>query len=255
MTSDLDVRERHELCDLLDELGPDQPTLCADWTTADLAAHLVVRERDPRSAPGILLGGRYEATVERLMAGQLDRHGYPGTVERVRTGPPWPLRIPPLRHAMNLLEFFIHHEDVRRPNGMGPRVDRPDLDAELWRFSGAWPGSRSDEVVSRASGWLSNAPTASGTRWARATTTVTIVGPPGELALELYGRRSVTEVEYRGDADAVAGCRRPSSASEHRVRPRRGARSAAVTENAPAGLQRPADGDRLSRRRWTAGPG
>ncbi|MEV4089519.1 maleylpyruvate isomerase N-terminal domain-containing protein, partial [Nonomuraea fuscirosea] len=37
--------ERAALCDLLDRLGPDEPTLCAGWTTADLAAHLAIRER------------------------------------------------------------------------------------------------------------------------------------------------------------------------------------------------------------------
>jgi uncharacterized protein (TIGR03083 family) len=46
--------ERAALCDLLDELGPDQPTLCTGWQTRDLAAHLVVRERRPDAAPGIL---------------------------------------------------------------------------------------------------------------------------------------------------------------------------------------------------------
>ena len=46
--------ERSELCDLLVDLGPDEPTLCEGWTTADLAAHLVVRERRPDSGPGIV---------------------------------------------------------------------------------------------------------------------------------------------------------------------------------------------------------
>ena len=35
------------LCDLFEEVGPDAPTLCGDWTTRDLAAHLVMRERRP----------------------------------------------------------------------------------------------------------------------------------------------------------------------------------------------------------------
>src|SRR5690606_24047731 len=35
--------ERHALADLLMAVGPDAPTLCAGWTTAHLAAHLVVR--------------------------------------------------------------------------------------------------------------------------------------------------------------------------------------------------------------------
>src|SRR5262245_9679824 len=40
-------RERAALCDLLDRVGPDRPTLCEGWTTNDLAAHLWVRESDP----------------------------------------------------------------------------------------------------------------------------------------------------------------------------------------------------------------
>ena len=45
-------QERHALADLLDEVGPDAPTLCAGWRSGDLAAHLVVRERRPHAAPG-----------------------------------------------------------------------------------------------------------------------------------------------------------------------------------------------------------
>ena len=47
-------QERQTLCDLLVELGPEAPTLCAGWATADLAAHLVVRERRPDSGPGLV---------------------------------------------------------------------------------------------------------------------------------------------------------------------------------------------------------
>ena len=87
-----------ELSDLLDDLGPDQPTLCEGWTTSAMAAHLVVRERQPLAMPGILVGGRFEATTERMMHRELERHGYHGTVERVRTGPPpGPLRFGPIR--------------------------------------------------------------------------------------------------------------------------------------------------------------
>jgi hypothetical protein len=41
-----DAVERAQLSDLLGELGPGAPTLLAPWTTRDLAAHLVLRERD-----------------------------------------------------------------------------------------------------------------------------------------------------------------------------------------------------------------
>ena len=44
-------RERHALCDLALTLGPDAPTLCGDWTVAELVAHLLVRETQPARRP------------------------------------------------------------------------------------------------------------------------------------------------------------------------------------------------------------
>ena len=44
--------ERTALCDLFLAVGPDAPTLAGEWTTRDLAAHLVVRERRPDAAAG-----------------------------------------------------------------------------------------------------------------------------------------------------------------------------------------------------------
>lgn len=38
-------RERSALVETFHQVGPDAPTLCERWTTRDLAAHLVVRER------------------------------------------------------------------------------------------------------------------------------------------------------------------------------------------------------------------
>ena len=131
MTSALDLRERAELCDLLIALGPDAPTLCEGWTTAHLAAHLVVRERDPRAAPGILgLGGPFERLTDRLMAAQM-RRPYADLVAVIRR-PPWgPLSIPAVRAAASLVEYTVHHEDVRRANGSSPRTDRADLQSAI----------------------------------------------------------------------------------------------------------------------------
>ncbi|HEY0698515.1 MAG TPA: TIGR03085 family protein, partial [Micromonospora sp.] len=47
--------ERLALADLMLALGPDAPTLNEGWDTRDLAAHLIVRERRPDAAAGILL--------------------------------------------------------------------------------------------------------------------------------------------------------------------------------------------------------
>ena len=47
--------ERSALADTLEQIGPNQPTLCTGWRTQDLLAHLVVRERRPDAAAGILI--------------------------------------------------------------------------------------------------------------------------------------------------------------------------------------------------------
>ena len=52
----LQQRERRALCDTLDAVGADAPTMCEGWDAHDLAAHLVVRERDPWTAPVIICG-------------------------------------------------------------------------------------------------------------------------------------------------------------------------------------------------------
>src|SRR5258708_22606003 len=57
--------ERAALCALLKETGPDAPTLCEGWRTNDLAAHLVLRERRPDAAAG-LMGGPLAGHTRRV---------------------------------------------------------------------------------------------------------------------------------------------------------------------------------------------
>ena len=206
MTSDLDQRERADLCDLFEQTGPDAPTLSGDWTTQDLAAHLVVRERDLLGSPGILIPA-FAGVTEGRMEHAVRRHGYQGLVDLVRSGPPFgPMKIPAVRHLANLVEFFVHHEDVRRPAGLGPRTDRPDLDEELWSMLGRMAplmvrkaGVSGVRVVAQRPDGEAHA--------AGKGTEVTITGPVQELVLELYGRRSVAQVTYDGPADAVSRVR------------------------------------------------
>jgi uncharacterized protein (TIGR03085 family) len=111
---DLDARERAELCELFAEVGPDAPTLCEGWDALDLAAHLVVRERDPRSSLFILGGDRF-ASLEASLMGKAKARGFERLVEIIRDGPPLgPFRVPGMRAVLNLNEYFVHHEDVLR---------------------------------------------------------------------------------------------------------------------------------------------
>ena len=206
MTEPLDAQERARLCELFLEVGPDAPTLCEGWTTADLAAHLVVRERDPRSGPGLMLGGRFEAYTNKLMEREKAR-GYETVVERVRSGPPpVPWKIPGLRDLLNMQEYFVHHEDVRRPNGRGPRTDVPELQEAIWRNlrRGARFQLRKVKGVGVELAWPGHETMTA----RRGEPIVRVEGDPGELLLRLMGRRSAAQVDVQGDPDAVAAFER-----------------------------------------------
>ena len=119
--------EREALCDTFLELGPDAPTLCDPWRARDLAAHLVVRERRPDLAPGILLpalAGRLERGQQAVAEGDWE-----SLVATVRSGPPWwsPTRIERVDALVNTVELVVHHEDVLRGDGtVGPRREVPE---------------------------------------------------------------------------------------------------------------------------------
>src|SRR5215207_846283 len=93
--------ERSALCDEFDRVGPDAATLNEGWTTRDLAAHLVVRERRPDAAIGILAGplARHTETVQRKVA----ERPWPEIVATIRSGPPrWsPMAIDAIDAAAN----------------------------------------------------------------------------------------------------------------------------------------------------------
>lgn len=195
-----DARERAELCARFTQLGPDAPTLCGDWTTADLAAHLVARERNPLAGPGIVLGGPLERVTDWATARE-KRRGYEEVVDRVRTGPPLvPWGLPVLRSILNLNEYFVHHEDVRRANGEGPRTDRPELDDALRpvvaRMAGIqlWRGKVDVELVDDRGRTLAR----------RGVDPPKVIGRPGELLLWLNGRADVADVAFDGDQEAVS---------------------------------------------------
>jgi len=213
MTNDLDLRERQELCDLMLRVGPDAPTLCGEWTTADLAAHLSIRERDPRSAPGILLDGTFAKFLEKLMSKERSR-GFENVVERVRHPPKGPLSIPALRSAMSLVEYTVHHEDVRRPAGLGPRTDNDDLQIAIWakacQLSGLIVRKAKIAPVSlelRATGVTVDKPVHHAGKGDR---TVAVSGLPIEVLLFIYGRQAVADVQVEGDPVDVETARTAS---------------------------------------------
>jgi uncharacterized protein (TIGR03085 family) len=191
--------ERNALCDLLTRVGPAAPTLCQGWTTADLATHLVVRERKPVAALGLVLSP-LAATLHKTMARMSASNSYDSLVAQVRRGPPSLLR--PFDAAMNTAEYFIHHEDVRRGGGdttPRPETDTVEIEEALWKSLGRGSyktlGPTGLDLVHR-DGRVTHA--RPGDR------TATLTGRPGELTLYLSGRQSAAHVELGGPPEAVA---------------------------------------------------
>jgi len=185
-------QEREVVCDLFVEFGPDAPTLCAGWSTTDLAAHLVVRERRPDSGPGIVwppLSG-YTDKVRRTVR---DRTPWTELVEKVRTGPPALLR--PFDGPMNTVEYFIHAEDVRRAQpGWEPRPLSPELADALWARVG--PGGLAKKVAATI---RITSPGREAKEQGSGPLLV-VDGDPGELTLFGSGRQGAARVEITGDA-------------------------------------------------------
>ncbi|WP_326821499.1 TIGR03085 family metal-binding protein [Streptosporangium sp. NBC_01756] len=194
--------ERAALGDLLAQLGPDAPTLCEGWTTFDLAAHLVLRERRPDAAGGIALRplAGYTASVQETLKA---RYGYPRLVELIRSGPAGLYRVPGMDSTVNALEFFVHHEDVRRAQRVWePRELPADLEALFWKRirTGRRVFLRKSPVgvvLHRIGGGVA----LGGTRDAPV---VEVTGTAGELLLFCFGRQSHALVDLAGPEEAVA---------------------------------------------------
>jgi uncharacterized protein (TIGR03085 family) len=197
--------ERARLCDLLDEQGPDAPTRCAGWSTADLAAHLVVRERSLLAAAGIFTPALAPVTA-RAMA-RVRRRPFPEVVAQIRRGGLLP-REGRLGEALHLLEFVVHRQDVARASADLDKPPAGEVDAGL--------DAAVFEQLRRSAGGLGrNVPPGVGVLVRslrhgsidvrRGPAVLVVEGAPVELALWLYGRAGASRarVERHGGPDDI----------------------------------------------------
>lgn len=213
--------ERTALADALSAAGPGAPTCCTGWRSEHLAAHIVRREGSPGSAAGIVvpwLAARTERDVQETGDRAASSDGFAAIVDLVRSGPP---PTSPMRwagDAVQLVELFVHTEDVRRGAGRGaalPRTLPPGEQEALWaglRRTArlAYRDSPVGVVLTdggrtvrarrppRGGGPTGAAPGAPTGR------DVVVRGPVGELLLHAYGRSRVAEVTVEGPREAVA---------------------------------------------------
>ncbi|GAA2043551.1 TIGR03085 family metal-binding protein [Streptomyces carpaticus] len=194
-------RERLVLADLLEEAGPDAPTLCDGWNTRDLAAHVVVRERRPDAAAGMVikpLAARGENIRTEFAA-----KPYAELLELIRSGPGRgsPFSLKPIDEAANTVEFFIHAEDVRRGGeGWEPRALDPVFADALWKRL-----ETTARLMGRKSpvGLVLRRPNGQTVVAQKGAPVVTVTGEPGELLLFASGRQRAARVTVEGEEAAV----------------------------------------------------
>ncbi|WP_371672128.1 TIGR03085 family metal-binding protein [Streptomyces sp. NBC_00289] len=195
-------RERLLLADLLEAEGPEAPTLCEGWLTRDLAAHVVVRERRPDAAGGILIKP-LASRLERVMA-EFAAKPYGELVQLIRTGPPRfsPFSLKQVDEMSNTVEFYVHTEDIRRARpDWAPRELDPVFQDALWSRL-----ERTARLMGRSvpTGLVLRRPNGETAVAHRGTPVVTVTGEPSELLMFAHGRQSAADVELDGEKDAIA---------------------------------------------------
>ena len=199
------LAERAAFAQTLRDTDPEAPTLCGDWDAAQLTAHLVLRERSLRELAGRVPRPVFQQLAQRGIDAYVAAHPYPQLVDDFAGGPPpWsPWALPALREAVNLLEYVVHHEDVRRAGAdHTPRDLAPDVQDAVWsrlKLSARMTLRQVPQgvrLISAGRGEIVSRP--------KASRVVTVTGDPVELALVTMGRQRVAQVRYDGDAGDVA---------------------------------------------------
>jgi len=183
-TGSLAARERGALASLALSLGATAPTMCDGWTVKDMVIHLLARERHPlaRERASTALASRDLSSL----------------VAQLRSVP---LALSVIDPALNGMEMFVHHEDVRRaqPSWTVRPLSRGD-ERTLWL---------SASLLGRVQGRRIGVPLEirSGSRHAvlrSGPSPVVVSGPVSEVLLFLCGRGSVASVTVDGPADAIS---------------------------------------------------
>lgn len=192
------------MCDLFDQLGPEAPTVLPGWRAKELLAHLLVRERMPLNAPGILVSALSRFADSAMSS--YDNTPWAERVELLRSGPPlwspfWPSVID---ERANLTEFVVHNADLARAQlDWTVPATTPERDEKLWSWL-----RLSARIFYRKSpvGVVLHHPTREHGADIQARAgipVVTVTGAPAELVLHAFGR-DMAKVELQGTPEDVA---------------------------------------------------
>ncbi|MCZ2404190.1 TIGR03085 family protein [Paenarthrobacter sp. Z7-10] len=197
--------EKNELISTFRSTDPDAATLDAGWNARRLLAHLVLREQTPwlmvadsirKPVPG------RERHLGKLVNSARSPDGYRALIARFASGPSALSALSWLGDSAFLLEYVIHHEDIRRSGaGRPPRALPVGKQEAIWRQLPlmARMGYRKCPVgveIARTGG--------AGRLIHKGRDAVRIEGDPVELALHAMGRRPAADVRVSGKPASIA---------------------------------------------------
>ena len=174
----------------------------------------MLRVHRPDAAAGVA-GGPLAGYTARVQQRLRERIPFPDLVRMIKSGPPRlsVMALPGMDERVNAVEFFVHHEDVRRAaDGWEPRALGSGESDMLWdRLRMARFMLRKAPVgveLARDDADPATEDTATGGAPYRitarnATPAVTVIGSPAELTLWVMGRRAAARVRMDGIQAAV----------------------------------------------------
>ena len=218
MATSWNVDERAGLVRALEALGPGRPTLCEGWQTQHLAAHVALRDRSPWA--------RSARATDDLAARAQDRKVFDDLAAEIAAGPRWPSPGGRAAETMNLLELYVHTQDVVRaqPGGLEAAAEEErssEHEAALWsQFR------RAARVIYRRvpTGVIlvvTGGPRVVAQRHRRGHGSVVVSGPVTELIMHGFGRGTASSVRIDGSAGDVAALSERFPAPRPRQQPSR----------------------------------
>jgi uncharacterized protein (TIGR03085 family) len=203
------IAERRAVALTLAGLGPDKPTLCPGWDTAAMAAHLASADAGAGLATWggrrlVAAGARLnDMKTNRMAAGYMARRtgakGFQWALEHLTADPPRLLGVG-VAGVVSLFEVWVHHEDVRRANGMGPDPGRDYHElVDCLRFVARYQHKRIGDLR-----LVVLPPAGRSVTVGQGSASLVVRGAVSEALLWLAGRPQVAAVEFDDPQTAAA---------------------------------------------------
>lgn len=208
--------QRADLCDLLTGLDDDQwrqPSLCADWTVRDVAAHLTLQQLGPRGVLAQML--QWRGSIDRTTAHAARVRAATLTTEQIiaeiRATIGSRRHIFGVTHLETLCDILVHSQDIAIPLGrhLGMPADAAAVAASR-ALSMRWPPP--PPSVKKMAGFRL---TATDTSWSTGDGP-TVRGPMAALLLVCCGRLAALP-QLSGDGAAELTTRLTAQSTARRA--------------------------------------